>query len=44
MKESVQIQAPNVVARFFDKVLAKKREKNLEIKRKIKSGEIKVTK
>lgn len=43
MKETVEIKAPNVVARFFERIMVDKKERNEEINRKIKSGEIKVS-
>lgn len=43
MKETVEITAPNVVARFFESIMVDQKERNDEINRKIKSGEIKVS-
>lgn len=40
MKNSIKIEGTKKTASFFEKVLAEKRERKEEVRRKIKNGEL----
>ena len=44
MEDTVKIKAPKSVAKFFDKILADKRERKEESRRKFKNGELNISK
>ena len=44
MEKTVKIKAPKEAFSFFERILAEKRERKLEIKRKFSNGDFKVVK
>ncbi len=44
MKNSIKIQGTKKTANFFEKMLAEKRERKAEIRRKFESGELSIAK
>lgn len=43
MEESIKIKGSPAVAKFFEKILADKRERKEESRRKFKNGELKIS-